>query len=204
MNDDLRGTEGAQSAEAGRILDVALKLAHERNNWSGLGFADLASRCELPVNGIRRHYADTNAIANAWFARALDAMLADSDDIGNLPIRDRLGVIIWRWFDSLAPFHRVTVQMLQTKLHVPHAHHWVPMVFDLSRLIQFWRDAAGLHAGGVRRQIEETVLTGIFLVTLKAWCRDQSAGQARAHSLLLDLLNKAERLADSPVGFNKT
>ncbi len=195
MNDDSYGPEDPQGVDADRILDAALQLADENNNWYDLGFAELASRCDVSVNDIRRHYADTNAMANAWFARALDAMLANNDDVRMLPARERLEVIIWRWFDSLAPFHRVTAQMLGSKLHLPHVHHWVPMVFDLSRLVQFWRDAAGLRAGGRRRQLEEIALTGIFLATLNAWCRDQSPNQAKANARLVSLLSQAEKAA---------
>lgn len=182
--------------EAARILDAALEMAHERDNWYDLSLVEVAKRCDTPVNGIRRYYADTDAIANAWFSRALEAMLSPAPgDIEALPVKERLVFIIWRWFASLAPFHRVTAQMLGAKLHPPHIHHWVPMVFDLSRLVQFWREAAGLHAGGRRRQIEEIVLTAIFLATLRTWCLDESAQQSRAHSRLLRLLTKADRSA---------
>lgn len=203
MNNDLHGRQDPQAVEANRILDVALELAHERNNWSDLGFGDLATRCKLSVNEIRHHYADTNAIANAWFARALDAMLVNDDNIDALTVSMRLEVIMQRWFDSLAPFHQVTAQMLRSKLHAPHIHHWVPTVFDLSRLIQFWRDAAGLRAGGRRREVEEIVLTGIFLATLGEWCRDQSPGQTKARSRLRNLLGKAEKSAGIWSGSNK-
>jgi hypothetical protein len=134
-------------------------------------------------------------IANAWFARALDAMLANDDDIDALPVSMRLEVIMQRWFDSLAQFHQVTAQMLGSKLHAPHIHHWVPMVFDLPRLIQFWRDAARLRARGRRRQVEEIVPTGIFLVRSREWCRDRTPGQTKARSRLLNLLGKAEKSA---------
>jgi AcrR family transcriptional regulator len=203
MNSNLHGMEDPHAVEANRILDVALELAHERGNWYDLGFGDLAARCELSVNEIRRHYADTNAIANAWFARALEAMLANDDDTDALPVKVRLEVIMQRWFDSLAQFHQVTAQMLGSKLHAPHIQHWVPMIFDLSRLIQFWRDAAGLRAGGRRRQVEEIVLTGIFLATLSEWCGDRTPGQTEARSRLRNLLGKAERSAGFWPGSNK-
>ena len=166
MNKSLQRTKQNPQAEADRILDAALEMAREQNNWYDLSLMELAKHCGMPVNGIRRYYADTNALANAWFSRALEAMLSsEPENIQTLPVKARLEFFIWRWFEALAPYHQVTAQMLGSKLHPPHIHHWVPMVFDLSRLIQFWRDAAGLHAGGRRRQIEEIALTGIFLAT---------------------------------------
>jgi len=198
MNESLQSAkQNPQAFEAGRILDAAMEMAHEQDNWYDLGLVELAKRCGTSVNDIRRYYADTNAIADAWFSRALEAMLsAEPENIQTLPVKERLEFIIWRWFEALAPYHQVTAQMLGSKLHPPHIHHWVPMVFDLSRLIQFWRDAAGLHAGGRRRQLEEIALTGIFLATLREWCLDESPQQTQAHSRLLNLLTKAERAGE--------
>lgn len=193
-----------QTVEAGRILDAALEMACERDNWYDFSLLELAKYCGTPVNNIRHYYADTNAIANAWFSRALEAMLsAELESIEALPTKERLDFIIWRWFEALAPYHRVTAQMLGAKLHLPHIHHWVPMAFDLSRLVQFWREAAGLHAGGRRRQIEEIALTGFFLATLRVWCRDESLQQSQAHSRLLNLLTRAERGAEFWFSTNK-
>lgn len=194
MGEGLHNVE--QIPEAARILNAALEIACERDNWYDLNLVELAKYCDTSVNNIRHYYSDTNAIANAWFARALETMLsAEWDSFEDLPVKERLAFIIWRWFEALAPNQRVTAQMLGAKLHFPHIHHWVPMAFDLSRLVQFWREAVGLHAGGRRRQIEEIVLTGIFLATLRAWCRDESLQQSEAHSRLLTLLTKAERSA---------
>lgn len=184
-----------KAVEFDRILDAALEMAAERDNWSNLNFVELAKHCGTSVNHIRHYYADTNAISNAWFLRALEAMLAaDLEGTEVLLVKDRLEFIIWRWFEALSHHHRVTTQMLGAKLHLPHIHHWVPMIFDLSRLVQFWREAAGLHAGGRRRQIEEVVLTGILLATLRTWCRDESLQQSQAHARLLALLTRAERV----------
>ncbi len=184
------------AVDADSILDAALEMACKRDNWYDLNLVELAKYCGTSVNNIRHYYSDTNAIANAWFSRALEAMLsAELESIEALPVKERLEFIIWRWFEALAPYHRVTTQILGAKLHLPHIHHWVPMAFDLSRLVQFWREAAGLYADGQRRQIEEIVLTGIFLATLRAWCQDESSQQSQTHSRLLVLLARAERSA---------
>ncbi len=198
MKEGLQQAENSpQVLDADEILDTALKMAGEEANWYDLSLVELAKRCNAPVNDVRRYYPDTNAIANAWFARALDAMLApQAENVENLSTRDLLDFIIWRWFEALEPYHQVTTQMLGAKLHLPHIHHWVPMVFELSRLVQLWRDAAGLHTGGRRRQIEETVLTGIFLATLREWCRDDSPQHTDTHSRLLRRLSRAERAAE--------
>jgi hypothetical protein len=75
-----------------------------------------------------------------------------------------------------------------------HPHHYVPMVFNLSRTIQWLRDAAGLDAGGRRRQIEEIGLTGLFLATLAVWARDDTPGQERTRRFLDRRLARADML----------
>lgn len=200
-----KGSQNAkQASEANRILDAALEMACKQDNWYDLSLIELAKYCDTSINNIRHYFPDTNAISNAWFSRALDSMLsAEPESFEELPVKERLEFIIWRWFEALSPYHRVTAQMLGSKLHLPHIHHWVPMAFDLSRLVQFWREMAGLHAGGRRRQIEEIVLTGIFLATLRAWCRDDSLKQSQTHSQLLTHLARAERSAEFCFSTNK-
>ena len=63
--------------------------------------------------------------------------------------------VLMRWFDAQAAHSRVAGEMLRTKLYPSHPHHWVPMIFSLSRLIQWVREVALLHASGHRRQMEE-------------------------------------------------
>jgi hypothetical protein len=68
------------------------------------------------------------------------------------------------------------------------------MIFNLSRTIQWLRDAGGLDAGGRRRQIEEIGLTGLFLATLAVWSRDDTLGQERTRRFLDRRLARADML----------
>ncbi len=175
-----------------RILDTALDIAEEAG-WGSLRLRDVAARVKIPLAEVRRHYRDTDAIANAWFGRALDAMLAPVPrGFHRLPATARLEGMMLRWFDALAPHRRVTAEMLAAKMWVFHPHHYVPMVFSLSRLIQWLRDAAGLDAAGRRRQVEETGLTVLFLATLAVWCRDETEGQERTRAFLARRLERAD------------
>ncbi len=175
-----------------RILETALAIAEEEG-WAGVGLNAVADRAKVPLTELRRHYRDADAIANAWFARALDAMLAPPPrGFARRPPPERLEILMLRWFDALAPHRRVTAEMLSQKMWVFHPHHYVPMVFSLSRLIQWLRDAAGLRAAGRRRQVEETGLTLLFLATLAVWCRDETDGREHTRAFLRDRLGKAD------------
>src|SRR5260221_11019748 len=94
-----------------------------------------------------------------------------------LSARERAQAVLMRWFDAQAAHRRVVGEMLGAKLYPSHPHHWVPMIFSLSRLIQWVREAALLDASGRRRQMEEAGLTWVFLQTLRVWLRDGTPGQ---------------------------
>ena len=177
-----------------RILKASLAIAGKKG-WASAGLSAVAARAKVPLVELRRHYRDMDAIADAWFRVGLDAMLAPlPKGFSRRPAAERLEILMLRWFDALAPRRRVTAEMLAAKMWVFHPHHYVPMVFNLSRLIQGLRDLAGLDAGGRRRQVEETGLTVLFLAALRVWCRDETKGQERTRKFLSTRLAQADGL----------
>ena len=178
-----------------RVLEAALALA-DRQGWEEVSLHRLAAGLGLGLAEFRALYRDKDAIANAWFRRAQDAMLADPPKgFGRRPVAERLEFLLGRWFDALQPHRRATIDMLQSKLWPFHPHHYVPMVFNLSRLIQWLRDGAGLTAGGGRRQAEEIALTLLFVAALGVWSRDDTAGRERTRRFLKDRLADADAWA---------
>ncbi len=175
------------------ILETALDIA-ESDGWGNVRLRVVADRLGLSMADVLTHYNDLDAVANAWFRRGWDTMLQPPPDgFDDLPTRDRLELVIMRWFDALAPHRQVTGQMLSAKLWYAHPHHWVPAIFDLSRTIQWVRDAAKLDASGVQRQMEEVGLTGLFLATLRVWLRDDSENQEKTRVFLKRRLALADR-----------
>ncbi len=177
-----------------RIVDAAIDLAEEIG-WGNLRMRLVAERLGVPLTDVLAHYRDLDAVANAWFGRAWKAMLAaPPEGFAALPARERIHIVMMRWFDALEAHRRVTGEMLAAKMHPPHPHHWAPMIFNLSRTIQWLRDVAILDAGGRRRQVEEIGLTALFLVTLRYWLGDESPDQERTRAFLARCLDRADRL----------
>lgn len=175
------------------ILEETIALAAEIG-WSRVRLRLVAERLEISLSALQSHYRDLDAIADAWFARAGQAMLAPPPDgFADWPVTDRLHCLVMRWFDSLSPHRTVTHQILREKAYVSHPHHWVPMIFNLSRTVQWLRDAAVLDGEGRRRQVEEIGLTAIFLATLAVWRRDDTPGQERTRKFLRRRLERADR-----------
>jgi len=177
-----------------RVIDAAIELA-EDTGWDNVRLHDVAERLSVPLAEVAGQFRDLDAVANAWLGRARAAMLAPPPaGYAELPPRERLEVLMLRWFDALAPHREVTAQMLAAKMWPFHPHHWVPMIFELSRSILWLRDAAVLDAGPPQRQVEEVGLSGLFLATLAVWARDETVGQERTRRFLERRLNTADRI----------
>lgn len=198
MAESGEGLEGYTTCETAedlktRIVDTAIDLA-EKVGWGNVRLREVARRLGISLSELEACYRDLDAVADAWFGRAWQAMLTPPpQDFEDMHAEARLHLIMMRWFDALAPHRTVTGQMLKEKLHLPHSHHWVPMIFNLSRTIQWLRDVALLDAGGRRRQVEEVGLTMLFLATLSVWQRDRSPGQERTRAFLSRRLATADR-----------
>ncbi|MEK7244767.1 MAG: TetR/AcrR family transcriptional regulator [Pseudomonadota bacterium] len=166
-----------------RILDTALREA-DRVGWDNVYLADVARAAGVPLSEVHRHFRDLDAVANAHFARALAALLAESAGVRDRPAPARVEALLGAWFAHLRPHAKTSAAMLVGKLYPFHPHHWVPLIFSLSRLIQWLRDAAHLRAGLPRRQWEEIFLSVLFLLALIAWRGEGEAGERRARALV--------------------
>jgi AcrR family transcriptional regulator len=178
-----------------RILATSLALAEEKGAWAEVRLVDVAERLAISPSDVTDYFRDLDSVANAWFQEGLKAMLAPkAADFAEAPAIDRLETCLLAWFDKMAQHREVTTQMLSGKLHLSHPHHWVPMVFDLSRLIHWLREAALLPASyGTRRaSLEEIGLTGLFLATLNVWRHDTAPGQQRTREFLRRQLERSE------------
>jgi hypothetical protein len=184
-----------------RIINAALAIAEAEadGGWYDLRLHLVAQRLRVPLEAVLDRFRDADAIADAWFGRALRAMVREpgpgSDD---LPPSGRVHAALMRWFDAQAAHRRVVASMIGAKLHPSHPHHWVPMVFSLSRLIHWALDAARLDARGLPRQAEEVGLTLVFLRVLRVWLNDGSPGQRRTRAFLRRNLGWLDRLPRRP------
>jgi hypothetical protein len=153
----------------------------------------------VPLAAVLDQFRDADAIADAWFARALNAMLRDpGPGFDALPPGARMHAVMMRWFDAQAARRRTVRGMIGAKLHLSHPHHWVPMVFSLSRLMHWALEAARLDARGLPRQAEEVGLTLVFLGALRVWLDDASPGQQRTRAFLHRNLGWLDRLPRRP------
>jgi len=185
-----------------RIVDTALELAGT-SSWEAVRLHEMASRLGITLDDIRRLFPEKEDIVDAWFDRADQAMLAVSETPGfhDEPPRLRLQRLILAWLDALGSHRRVTRQMIYNKLEPGHLHVQIPGLLRVSRTVQWFREAALRDATYLRRALEETGLTTIYLLTFFRWMHDDSPGSHRTRRFLEQRLLQAERLDRLVYGF---
>jgi AcrR family transcriptional regulator len=157
---------------AALILDTALSLAEARG-WERLQLYEVADALGIGLDAIARHYPDKDALVDAWFARAEQAMLARArdEDLAALLPAERLEELLVAWLRALEPHHALAGQMLLYKLEPGHLHLQLGGLHSLSRVVQWWRAGARLRGVWLNRIGQECLLSGLFLRTFCHWLR---------------------------------
>lgn len=181
---------------AEHILETALMLG-QRHGWDAVHLHDVAQKMGIDLAEIHRHFRQKDDLAEAWFDRADLALIraAECAEWDSLAVRERLLRTILAWFDALAPHRELSVEMLRYKLQPDHLHLQAKGLMRISRTVQWIRETARLPSVGWRRELEEVVLTGIFLSTVGCWLLDRSPDARRTRAWLEGRLAAAERVA---------
>ncbi len=179
-----------------RILDTALELG-ECRGWDHVHLHDIAQLLDISLADIYRYYRQKDDLAEAWFDRADQALMAVSSTSGwqDLSSRERLFQALMAWLNALTPHRRLTAAMLFYKLQPEHLHLQALGLTRISRTVQWIRETACLTTTGLRRELEEVALTSIYLRTFTYWLGDDSLDSTRTRVLANRLLASAERVA---------
>lgn len=177
------------------IVDTAVAIA-ERSSWEAVRLFDVATELAISLDDIRIYFREKEDLVDAWFDRADSQMLkaAETVEFLSLSPRERLHHLIITWLDALAAHRKVTRQMIGAKLEPGHLHIQIPAVMRISRTVQWVREAAQRDATFLRRALEETALTTIYLATFVYWMRDESENFQRTRDFLEQKLQIAESL----------
>jgi len=178
-----------------KIINTALALG-ARTSWEAVRLHDVADALGITLNDVRHYFREKEDVVDAWFDRADSLMLkeAEAPDFLALTPRQRLHRLMMTWLGALAPRRRVTTQMICGKLEPGHLHIQIPGLLRISRTVQWMREAARRDATGIRRALEETGLTTIYLMTFVCWMNDDSSGSASTRRFLDRCLATTESL----------
>lgn len=183
-----------------RILDTALEQA-EASSWERLHLHRVAEALDITLDEVRQHFRQKDDLAEAWFDRADRTMLAMQRSAGfpYRPLHERLGQVITDWFAALAPHRRLTREMLACKLEPGHVHLQVPALLRISRTVQWFREAAGQDSTGLRRILDESALTAVYLAAFTRWLFDDSANGVRSGKYLAAGLRRCFGSGSAPI-----
>lgn len=181
-----------RSTSRDAILDAALELAEARH-WEKLRLHDVAVALEVPLAAIHRHYPDKEALVDAWWDRADEAMLADAGraDYAALHPREKILRSVFAWLRTFDGRRRVLREMIAVRLEPGHLHIQIPSLIRLSRTVQWLREAAGRDAVFLQRALEEAALTSIFSLTVLDWLRRADGVHDPSRARLARLLDRA-------------
>lgn len=182
-------------ATTDQIVDTAVELG-EQKSWEAVRLHDVAAALGISLEDVRVHFREKEDIVDAWFERADSAMLkaVQASDFFYLIPRQRLHRLIMAWLGALYPYRKTTRQMIYGKLEPGHVHIQVPGLMRISRTVQWMREAAGRDATYIRRALEETGLTTIYLAAFFHWMNDNSSGSTKTSRFLEGCLKLAGNL----------
>ena len=178
-----------------RIVDTAVELADEVGR-PAVRLHRVAAHLGVSPLETRLHYPDLDAVANAWLARADDAMLAVAEraDLVDAPPPDRSEAALTAWFTALGGRQRMLRSILSYKLKPSHIHLQAALVVATSRRVQWLREAARLDAMGGQKSVEEAGLTLLFVATVLRWLNDSSENFERTRAFIAHWRERADGL----------
>lgn len=178
-----------------RIIDTAIRLGEHKRSWEKVHLHEVAAILGIPLTELRSHFGDKNAIVHAWFDRADHAMLreADKPSFAALSPRERVQHLMMAWLGALAPYRRLTRQMIFGQLEPNPLRLWMPGALRINRTVRWMMDAARRDVTYTRRVLEESGLGLVYLSTFCYWMNDTSPASVQTHRFLQRGLVLAER-----------
>jgi ubiquinone biosynthesis protein COQ9 len=150
------------------VVDAALELA-QASHWERVRLHDVAERLGCTLDDVRAHFREKEELIDAWLDRADAAMLTSG--------ADSVEGLVTAWLDALAPYRRVTREMVLTRLEPGHLHHQLPSVLRISRTVQWMREAAGRDHAFAARAFDETACTTLCVAAFAHWLYDETPAQ---------------------------
>lgn len=172
------------------LIASAFALAAEAG-WNRVTVADAARRADLPLPDARRRFPGTAAILLRFGQMADAAALDGATDEG--PLKDRLFDIVMRRIDVLQAHRDGVLALFQA---LPAHPATALMLLDATRRSMGWLlDAAGAGSGGPGGGLRVAGLEAVWLWTVRAWTRDDTADLGPTMAALDAALERAGNLA---------
>ena len=182
-----RGTSDRDKAKDALI---ALLMEHP---FEEIGLAEVAGRAGLKLSALRAEFGSTLAIWAAHIKDIDNAVLsADTTDMAEEPLRDRLFDVLMRRIEAMTPYREAVRTMMHAARRNP------PLALAMNAMAvrsQVWMlEAAGISASGPRGALRAQGGAVMFARTVKAWLdADDEDASDKAMAALDKGLASAER-----------
>ena len=173
-----------------KIVNAALRLA-ERHGWTDLSLADIAKEARLGLGELSGLFSSKADILAAY-ARRIDAevlKLADEEDLGDEPVRDRLFDVIMLRFDAMAKDKAALKRITEDMERDPVAA--LSLVPSAIQSMGWMLEAAGIDSSGWRGMIRVRGLALFWARIFRIWL-DDDEDQARTMAALDKRLRQGE------------
>jgi len=174
------------------ILDAALILAANKQ-WEEIRLYQIAETLKVPLAELLPFIAEKEDLVDLLWDRCDHYMLSEcgSEGFNEMPFSTQFEQCVMTWLTSLFTHQTVVKQMLINRMEPGHLHIQLPMLFRISRTVQWMRELCKRNNTFIKRATEETVLTSIFLATMADWLRDHSDAAIDTRSQLQRRIQQA-------------
>ena len=172
------------------LVAAFLRLAAEQG-WGRTSVAAAARAADLPLDQARVRFPGRAAVLLCFGRMADQAALAEPPSDGT--IRDKLFDLLMRRFDTLQAHRAGVLALLHTLPTEPPAA--LLLACATRRSMRWMLDAAGCTAHGLGRELRVRGLIAVWLWTVRAWERDDSADLSTTMAALDAALRRAEQVA---------
>ncbi|HVC63273.1 MAG TPA: TetR family transcriptional regulator [Acetobacteraceae bacterium] len=172
------------------LLAAFFRLAAEKG-WRGTSVAEAARAAALPLAEARVRFPGHAAVLLRFGRMADQAALAETPSDGT--VRDKLFDLLMRRFDALQAHRAGVIALLRA---VPTEPPTALLLACATRRSMRWMlETAGVSTAGLRGELRVRGLFAVWVWTLRAWQRDESADLSGTMAALDAALRRADRLA---------
>jgi len=159
--------------------------------WARASVAGAAQAAALPLAEARARFPGRPSVLVRFGRQADQAALADIPADGS--VRDKLFDMLMRRFDALQAHRPGIAALLRALPSDPKTALLLACITH--RSMRWMLQAAGVSTAGLRGELRVRGLMAVWVWTLRAWERDESADLSGTMAALDAALRRAERLA---------
>lgn len=153
---------------------------------SGLPMAELRQRCPTPLDLLRMH-------GRVMDRSVLEGTVAGQGGLDGGLARDRVFDVLMRRIDAMQPHRAGIIQLLEDLRRDPLLA--LLLLWELPRSMAWMLEAAEVGTAGLQGLLRVNGITGVWLMTVRAWMRDETADLGPTMAALDRALDRAEQIA---------